>query len=68
MNSANVSVLNVCTRLMESQNDQMVDTLLGQVGILKQITVDINRHIKDDNKMLNSMVRTPTLEPTLWIL
>jgi hypothetical protein len=42
---------------METQNDDLVDALYDQVSILKKITIDVNKHIREDVEMLGKMVR-----------
>jgi hypothetical protein len=44
-------------RLYETENDSLVDQLNEKVGILKGLAVDFNKEAKDQNAMLDDMVR-----------
>ena len=40
---------------MENENDAQISALLGKVNQLKEVSVQIGNHVRDDNKMLNGM-------------
>ena len=40
---------------MENENDAQISALLGKVNQLKQVSVQIGDHVREDNKMLNGM-------------
>lgn len=40
---------------MENENDMQIGLLAGKVSQLKQLSIDIGAHVKDDNRMLNDL-------------
>jgi blocked-early-in-transport protein 1 len=40
---------------MENENDAQISALLGKVNQLKQVSVQIGDHVREDNKLLNGM-------------
>eukprot|EP00964_Phaeocystis_antarctica_P093262 scaffold60130_cov62-Phaeocystis_antarctica.AAC.6 len=40
---------------MENENDSQIAALLGKVNQLKQVSVQIGDHVREDNKLLNGM-------------
>ena len=50
---------------VEGQNDEMLDSLLGKVKILKDITVGIGDEVRASNMELGGMVRPPFLHIAL---
>lgn len=64
-------------RMMEAQNDEMTNRLSEKVNLLKQLSLDIGVEVKEQNEMLNRMVRVTrqashvermrcTYAPTAW--
>jgi hypothetical protein len=43
--------------LLEQQNDEMVDGLSEKIGSLKNVAIAIGDDVREQNKMLNDMVR-----------
>lgn len=44
-------------RLMEQQNNEKAAALAAQVSRLKELSIDINAEVEDQNRLLNQMVR-----------
>lgn len=42
-------------QMLEQHNDSLLDELGSSLDILKSVSLDLSRHIKDDNDMLNQM-------------
>ena len=40
---------------MENENDAQISALLGKVSQLKEVSVQIGNHVREDNRMLNGM-------------
>lgn len=40
---------------MENENDAMIGRFAGQVSQLKELTIQINGHLKEDNKLLGEL-------------
>jgi|TARA_B100000524_G_C23581911_1_gene345700 blocked-early-in-transport protein 1 len=40
---------------MENENDAHIGLLAGKVSQLKQLSIDIGSHVRDDNRMLNDL-------------
>ena len=40
---------------MENENDAQITALLGKVNQLKEVSVQIGNHVREDNKLLNGM-------------
>lgn len=55
---------------VEGQNDEMLDSLLGKVKILKDITVGIGDEVRASNMELGNMVRISGPQrwspPSMW--
>mmetsp|Transcript_14455 Transcript_14455/g.37433 ORF Transcript_14455/g.37433 Transcript_14455/m.37433 type:complete len:96 (+) Transcript_14455:300-587(+) len=43
---------------MERENDEHINLLHGKVSALKEMTIQIGNHVKEDINMLDGMVRT----------
>ena len=40
---------------MEQENDAQIGALAGKVSQLKQLSIDIGTHVREDNSMLNDL-------------
>jgi len=53
--SASDRVAETNRRLLEQQNDSSINTLADQLGRLKELSIDINEEVADQNRMLDGM-------------